>query len=117
MSFTEAIQTCFRKYVDFSGRARPSEYWWWVLFVVVAQVVAFLIDDSSTLGGLISLGLFLPGLAVSVRRLHDTGKSGWFLLLALIPLVGAILLLVFMIQTGDPGPNQYGEPVPARLVA
>lgn len=113
MSFAEAVQTGFRKYVDFSGRARPSEYWWWVLFNVGVQVVAILIDES--LWGLVLLGLILPSLAVSVRRLHDTGKSGWYLLIGFIPLVGGIIVLVFMIQASDAGPNRYGEPVPARL--
>jgi uncharacterized membrane protein YhaH (DUF805 family) len=101
VSFGEAVATCFRKYVTFSGRARPSEFWWWVLFVVIlAGVIAAVaratgsIDEfgnldpnsaGAALAGFLYLGLIIPHLAVSVRRLHDSGRSGWFLLLGLIP--------------------------------
>lgn len=120
MSFQEAIATCFRKYADFSGRARRSEYWWWVLFnVIISSVLSFLIrggSGPSFLVSLLLLGLILPSLAVAVRRLHDTGRSGWFLLIAFIPLVGAIILIVFMATEGNPGDNQYGAPPQAPAV-
>jgi len=118
MSYGEAISTCFRKYATFSGRARPSEYWWWVLFNVILFGVLYAIgggasveepsDAIATVIGVVWLGLILPSWGVAIRRLHDTGRSGWFLLISLIPLVGGIVLLVFMVSAGNPGPNKYG---------
>jgi len=109
-----------KKYADFTGRARRAEYWWFVLinFVVIFSLLVLTIilsgsNDSLTgLGGIIyavyALGVILPSLAVTVRRLHDTGKSGWMLLIGLIPFVGPIILLVFYFTDGEPGANQYG---------
>ena len=95
-----------KKYVDFSGRARRAEYWWFTLFVlVVSSVVPIFLDG---LVALISLGAILPTLAVSVRRLHDQGKSGWWYCVFFIPLAGPIWLIVLMATEGYPGPNQYG---------
>ena len=112
MGFQEAVTTCFTKYVDFQGRAARPEYWWWVLFVVVAALVLQLIDrilfgGSGVLAGLFQLATLLPALAVAVRRLHDTDRSGWFLLLAFIPVIGALVLLYFLVQPGTPGPNRF----------
>jgi uncharacterized membrane protein YhaH (DUF805 family) len=107
-----------KKYADFSGRARRMEYWMFVLFNVLISIVLAFIDKATgtlnadygigLLGGIFSLAVLVPGLAVSVRRLHDTGRSGWWLLIGLIPLVGVIVLIVFMLQAGKPGSNQYG---------
>ena len=106
-----------KKYAVFSGRARRKEYWFFALFnVLISFVLGFievgmgLVDKSGRgpLSGLYTLAILIPGIAVSVRRLHDTGRSGWWLLIALIPCVGAIILLVFMVQDSEPGPNQYG---------
>jgi len=115
MDFMTAIQAGFRNYVNFSGRASRSEYWWWVLFVVIVGIVASFIDISivgnaqfGPVGGLTSLALLLPNIGISVRRLHDRDKSGWFILIGLIPLVGAIILLVWFVQRGTVGGNQYG---------
>ena len=115
MTFVEAIQSGFRNYVNFSGRAPRSEYWFWTLFVLLLVIVTSIIDYIITGGSgfnpitlIVELALFLPGLAVSVRRLHDRDKSGWFLLLFLIPLVGAIILLVWYCQRGTIGPNRFG---------
>jgi uncharacterized membrane protein YhaH (DUF805 family) len=118
MSFQDAVRTCLQqKYVDFSGRARRSEYWFFVLFYVIVRFVANIIDaiigtrgfavNQGLLGTLVALALLLPGLGVGVRRLHDTGRSGWWLLIGLIPLVGAIVLIVFFVQDSQPD-NQYG---------
>jgi uncharacterized membrane protein YhaH (DUF805 family) len=135
------------KYADFSGRAPRAEYWWYFLAVIVASLIAQIIDSMLGLALfgpygplliLLSLGLLVPGLAVTVRRLHDTGRSGWWILIALIPyflvgvmmgmaaasgsmaglagvglfaivaLAGAIALLVFMILPGIPGDNRFG---------
>ena len=109
-----------KKYADFTGRARRAEYWWFVLinFVVMFSLLVLTIilsgsNDSLTgLGGIIyavyALGVILPSLAVTVRRLHDPGKRGWMLLIGLIPFVGLIILLVLYFTDGEPGANQYG---------
>ena len=118
MGIQEAVTTCFANYVNFGGRAARPEYWWWVLFVIAAAVILQIIGgvvlgmDSGAggvLSGLFYLATLLPGLAVSVRRLHDTDRSGWWLLVALIPLIGGLVLLYFMVQPGTPGPNQFGD--------
>ena len=113
MSFAQAIEAGFKNYVNFSGRAVRSEYWYWVLFTLLGQIVLMIVDrviGISLLTVLFALATLLPGLAVSVRRLHDLDKSGWFLLLAFIPLVGAIILIVWACQEGTPGPNRFGPP-------
>jgi uncharacterized membrane protein YhaH (DUF805 family) len=111
MGFQEAVARCFSKYVDFEGRASRPEYWFWVLFVVIVGVVLRLIGHilfgGIVLASLFHLAVFLPGLAVGARRLHDIDRSGWFLLLAFIPIVGWLVLLYFMVQPGTPGPNRY----------
>ena len=108
-----------KKYAVFGGRSRRKEYWMFVLFNIIVSVVLAVLDSMSgtmsatlgmgLLGGLYSLAVLVPGLAVSVRRLHDTNRSGWWLLIVLIPLVGAIVLIVFMAQDGTPGENGYGS--------
>lgn len=112
MSFMDAVKSAFRQYVGFGGRARRSEYWYFFLFnFIVGFVLGFLgtfVGIFDFLGTIYSLAVFLPGLALCFRRLHDIGKSGWWLLLALIPLVGAIILIVFYCQDSQPGENQYG---------
>ena len=106
------------KYAVFRGRACRTEYWMFVLFNVIFAITALVIDKLSGLAtesvesgpvySLYVLATLVPSLAVSARRLHDTGKSGWYLLLGLIPCVG-IILLVFMITPGNIGANEYGE--------
>lgn len=108
-----------KKYADFSGRAPRPEYWWFYLLVIVVYLVATIIDSvigtDMVVGpyGMVmmvaALGLLIPSIAAGIRRLHDTDRSGWWLLIGLIPLVGAIVLLVFWVSAGTPGPNQYGE--------
>lgn len=110
---------CFRHYVDFSGRARRKEFWMFALFNFLIAAVLGFIDgvlgwtDSElglgVLGGIYSLAVLLPGLAVGVRRLHDIGKSGWNYFLALIPLVGAIILIVWFSKDGEYGSNAWGQ--------
>lgn len=101
-----------KMYVEFTGRSRRKNYWMFMLvnivISVVLQVVENLLFGSSYLGWLYSLALFLPSLGLGVRRLHDISKSGWFLLLGFIPLIGAIILIVFAAQDSKPGDNQYG---------
>ncbi|MEA2166980.1 MAG: hypothetical protein QOF76_280 [Solirubrobacteraceae bacterium] len=119
MSFTEAIRDAFSKYVTFSGRSSRAAYWWFYLFVLLVAIAAYLLDlalgTKGILYGLAILVLLLPNLAVTVRRLHDSGHSGWWLLIALIPLIGAIVLLVFTLQDSDP-PNQWGDGPDGRTV-
>lgn len=115
----------FENYVNFSGRARRSEYWYFVLMSILISIGIGIIEGFLGLnsyesndfgfqvqGGILSniymLAVFLPGLGVTVRRLQDTNKSGWLVLLALIPLVGAIILIVFLAMEGDNGKNEYG---------
>ncbi|MEZ4938501.1 MAG: DUF805 domain-containing protein [Crocinitomicaceae bacterium] len=107
-----------KQYADFNGRARRQEYWMFFLMNLIFSLILGVVDgiigtyDETTgwglLGGLYSLFILVPSLAVGVRRLHDTNKSGWMLLVALIPLVGGIWLLVLFVTDGDKGPNQYG---------
>ncbi|WP_108670341.1 DUF805 domain-containing protein [Peribacillus acanthi] len=102
-----------QNYVGFSGRARRKEYWMFTLFSIIISIVLTVIELiiglPSILTGLYSLAVLLPSLAVGVRRLHDTGRSGLWLLLTLIPLIGPIILIVFMAQDGQPADNQYGS--------
>ena len=111
MNFGEAVQTTFSQYALFSGRARRSQYWYFVLFYVIVLVVAAILDGVlgtyPLLYGLAALAMFLPNLSLTVRRLHDIGKSGWFVLIGFIPLVGAILLIVWACTDSVPD-NQYG---------
>jgi uncharacterized membrane protein YhaH (DUF805 family) len=107
MNFQEAVKTCFGKYVDFSGRASRSEYWWFVLAYVIVAIVAGFIHQ--VVYGLVILAFLLPLLAAGARRLHDIGKSGWWLLLGLIPLVN-LVLLYFSVQPSQPESNEYGAP-------
>jgi uncharacterized membrane protein YhaH (DUF805 family) len=106
-----------KKYVEFSGRARRKEYWMFALFNVIISIIISIIDNvigttygsgTGVLGTIYSLAVLLPSLAVGVRRLHDTGRSGWWLLINLIPCVGWIVFLVFAIQEGNAGDNAYG---------
>lgn len=107
-----------RKYAVFSGRARRMEYWYFVLFNFIIGVILGVIDymmgtysaraGLGLLGGVYSLAVLIPSLAVTVRRLHDIGRSGWWLLIGLVPIVGPIVLLIFAVQDGNPGDNRYG---------
>ncbi len=106
-----------KKYAVFSGRARRKEYWMFALFNLIICIVLGVIEaiagiapesDQSVLAGIYSLAVLIPGIAVSVRRLHDTNHSGPWLLIALVPLIGPIILLVFMVQDSQQGDNQYG---------
>ena len=105
MTFAESIKICFSKYAEFDGRATRSEFWWWVLFVFLASSAASVV--SPVVSGLLSLGLLLPNIAAGARRLHDTDRSGWLQLVALIPLLGWILLIYWCVQESK-DPNRFG---------
>ena len=114
MNFLTAVSTGFANYATFSGRAIRSEYWYFVLFSVICNVLAGVIDavvfhaDIGVLGIIFALGTFIPSIAVLVRRLHDLDRSGWWWLIAFIPLIGAIILIVFACTRGSFGPNRFG---------
>ena len=111
--------TVLKKYAVFNGRAGRKEYWYFILFNIIISLILGFIDGImggfsveagiGPLGAIYSLAILIPSLAVSVRRLHDTDRSGWWLLIGLIPLIGAIVLIIFMIQDGKPNDNQYGS--------
>lgn len=112
--FIEAL----RKYAVFRGRSRRKEYWYFALFVVVISIVLSIVDnligayDRSTgvglLSGIFSLAILIPSIAVSVRRLHDIDRTGWWVLISLVPLIGFIVLIVFHVQDSTPRTNRYG---------
>ncbi len=107
MDFKTSIETCFTKYTDFSGRATRSEFWWFQLLYFIVYIIAFCIKP--VLAFIVILGFFLPLLAVAIRRLHDTNRSGWWIFITLIPLIGAIIYIYFLVLEGTKGPNQYGN--------
>ena len=137
MGFTDAVKNCVRNnYLGFSGRASRSEYWWFMLFLQIVPIVGYVLvfayisvalgEEGATMSfetlmnlltlpSLVTLAFLLPALSVSVRRLHDTGKSGWMLLITLIPCIGLILWLVWMIEDGQAHHNAYGS-VPTNLL-
>ena len=112
MNFATAVRTCLQKYASLDGRAPRSEYWFYVLFQFIAIVAGLIVDSvlgtAMIMYALIVLGLLLPSIAVGVRRLHDTNRSGWWILLGFVPIVGAIVLLVWVCTKGTVGPNTYG---------
>lgn len=124
MTFADAVRTCFSKYATFSGRAARPEYWWWVLFAVVVNIFTNTIDayviapalglppfgeeSAQPLSLVTALALLLPGLAVTVRRLHDIDRSGWWFLIALIPIIGLLVLIYWWVQPGTEGENRFG---------
>lgn len=109
-----------KKYAVFNGRARRKEYWMFVLFYILIYVGLFVVESLVGSPGILvlifALGLLVPSIAVSIRRLHDTDRSGWWILIGFVPLVGGIVLLVFMCLDGTSGANQYG-PDPKGMAA
>ena len=122
MGLRDAVESCLRKYSDFGGRAPRSEYWYWTLFIalgILAGFVALAILDAllgekvgvavmAVLAIIAALGLILPSLAVTVRRLHDTNSSGWWYLVSLVPYVGGLIMFVWCCIKGTPGQNRFG---------
>lgn len=121
MDFITAVKTGFGKFATFQGRARRSEYWFFMLFLILASTVFTIIDATTGIGVLsliFSLVTLIPVIAVSVRRLHDTNRSGWWYLLFLVPLVGAIVLIIWFCTKGTAGDNRFGaDPVEATVPA
>jgi uncharacterized membrane protein YhaH (DUF805 family) len=108
MDFSQAVQTCIRKYADFNGRAARPEYWWFFLFLLVVGVL--LRFASPLLALVFHLAMLVPSLAAGARRLHDTNRSGWWQLVWLVPLIGWIVMIVFLAQEGTRESNAYGTP-------
>ncbi|WP_432745999.1 DUF805 domain-containing protein [Methylobacter sp. G7] len=108
-----------KKYAVFDGRARRKEYWFFFLFNIIISMILSAIDGLTgsfnpetgvgLLGGIYTIAVLIPSIAVSVRRLHDTGRSGWWLLIGLIPLIGTIICFVFMVQDSESSENEYGS--------
>ena len=132
MTFSQSIKSVFSKYADFSGRATRSEYWYFYLFnflvfmVYYIALFAMLVSgsrDSSAAGYLsvmiiiYALVMTIPSLAVTVRRLHDTGHSGWWIFLNLIPVIGSIVLFIWFITDSDPDTNEYGDNPKQEFIA
>ena len=114
MGFSEAISSCFSNYATFTGRSTRPEYWYWALFCTIGGIVLWFIAVAiAHVGGLIldwvfRLATIVPSIAVGARRLHDTDRSGWWQLLAFVPVIGWIILLVWYCQPGTPGGNRFG---------
>lgn len=133
MNIVGAVKSVFSNYANFRGRARRSEYWWWFLAYILIVIVLGFVEralfgsgsaemaagdgevsasfNAGILSGLFMLASIIPSIAVGVRRLHDVDRSGWWLLLSFIPLIGALVLLYWNVQPGTPGPNRFGDPV------
>ena len=114
MSFGQSIATVLKNYAVFRGRASRPEFWWYYLVYVIATLIVAFIDNAIGAGNILIavfiLALFLPTLAVTIRRLHDSDKRGWWVLIQLIPIVGTIVMLVFLVSKGTPGDNRFGPP-------
>ncbi len=116
VGFGQAVSLFFSRYVDFAGRSNRGEFWWWFLAAMVIGIILQSIDVSMMMSGdlefaafssIWSLATVVPSLALTVRRLHDIDKSGWFVLLWLIPIVGWIILIIWFCQRGSEGPNRF----------
>ena len=118
MGFGQAISAGFSNYVNFSGRACRSEYWYWILFIIIADIVAAIIDQAlgiQLVTGLFGLVTIIPNIAIAIRRLHDLDRTGWWVLLGFIPLIGWIILLIWYVTKGTDGPNRFGPDPLATL--
>lgn len=133
MNILEAVKSVFTNYANFRGRARRSEYWWWALAYIIIVIVLGFVEravlgsgsadvasgdggvsasfNAGILSGLFMLASAIPYLAVGARRLHDIDRSGWWMLIAFIPLIGWLVLLYWYVQPGTPGTNRFGDPV------
>ena len=117
MTFSESVSVCFKKYFVFEGRASRSEYWWFQLIVSPSYFISEVLDNEISFFFLgITLLTFIPAISVGVRRLHDTNRSGFFLLISFIPFIGALVLLFLLIPEGTKGKNRFGSDPLKRIV-
>ena len=108
MNFVESIQTCYKKFFDFSGRASKSEYWWFQLYNAIIYVLTFVFQgDLTLLFSILIIANIIPIWAAAVRRVHDSDKSGWMVLISVIPIIG-LYVIVLLIQDGSKGKNRFG---------
>lgn len=108
MNFLESIQTCYKKFFDFSGRASKSEYWWFQLYNAIIYVLTFVFQgDLTLLFSILIIANIIPIWAAAVRRVHDSDKSGWMVLISVIPIIG-LYVIVLLIQDGSKGKNRFG---------
>ncbi len=105
MTFGQSIRACVSKYADFNGCASRSEFWWWALFVLICTMALGIISDKLSM--VFAAATLLPYLAVGARRLHDTDRSGWFQLVGLVPFVGWLIVIYWLVQPGK-SPNRFG---------
>ena len=116
MGFSESIRTCLNKYIDFNGRASRPEFWWFFLALGVLWIALDVVNRTtgSSVAAVAELtavlALLFPALAVGARRLHDIDRTGWWQLIDLVPILGFVVLVIFMAKAGDDGPNRYGDP-------
>ncbi len=116
MTFTESVSTCLKKYFVFEGRASRSEYWWFQLIVSPSYLISEVLDNEISFFFLgITLFTLIPAISAGVRRLHDTNKSGFFLLISFIPFIGGLVLLFLLIPVGTKGKNRFG-PDPLKMI-
>ena len=118
MGFMDAVRSCLSKYATISGRARRAEYWYFYLAIIIAAIIAATLDvvvgvitfglGAGIFSIIVTLGIIIPSICVTIRRLHDQDRSGWWILIALVPAIGGIVLLVFMILRGTEGDNRFG---------
>ena len=114
MSFADAISTSLARYADFAGRSRRAEYWYFNLFVILAYIaIGMLSGVAPKFAALVAIlavfGLLIPSIAVNVRRLHDVDRSGWWIWIGIVPLLGAVLLLIWHCTPGTSGSNRFGS--------
>ncbi|MCM1317665.1 MAG: DUF805 domain-containing protein [Bacteroides sp.] len=114
MGFQEAVRKVLNNYVNFQGRASRAEYWWWALFTFIIGVIFGALEVTglkifAILGGIVNLALLLPGLGVLWRRLHDMGRAGGWAFIALVPIVGAIILIYWLVQPSEQFTNRFGD--------
>jgi|TARA_B100001964_G_scaffold156026_1_gene171434 uncharacterized membrane protein YhaH (DUF805 family) len=108
MNFVQSIQTCYKKFFDFSGRASKSEYWWFQLYTIIIYGMQFVFQgDLVLVFSILVIANIIPLYAAGVRRLHDTDKSGWMVLISVIPLIG-LYIIVLLIADGTKGKNRFG---------
>ncbi len=123
MTFQQSVKTCLGKYATFAGRARRPEFWWFAMFCWLGALLTGAMDrllfgpDFGLFGVVFGLAMVIPFIAAAVRRLHDTGRSGWWILIGLIPLLGTLVLIYFYVQPSTSGANEFGPepPVPPHF--
>jgi uncharacterized membrane protein YhaH (DUF805 family) len=116
MTFSESVSTCLKKYFIFQGRASRSEYWWFQLIVSPSYLISTILENEISYFFLgVTLFTLIPAISAGVRRLHDTNRSGFFLLISFIPFIGGLVLLFFLIPEGTKGKNKFG-PDPLKRV-